>query len=216
MSELFRNELGVLTAIGKSYINPDFFDSSRNVFITDKDAGTPLSPSLNIKNLLPCITEVIGRTDVSPNKTDGEFAESLHKTLAMSRRSAVMLPVWHYLTCLAYPDYVRFRWTSSGGQVSKERFLGGLKRNAFSRLWWAAEILHEGEDYSLVKACFAEQDLYETVFGRSLSKFTPAARLVVTLLKDKPRNIIRETAKRINRGYKLEVFEKAGKHLGLI
>ncbi len=105
--------------------------------------------------------------------------------------------VWQFLTCVAHPEYVRYRW---GGKerISKERFLGGIKRNAFARLWWAAEIMNNGDNYSGIIPCFESQDLYEAVFGRSFSKFPPAAKAFVEAVKSQERNIVREVAKDFN------------------
>lgn len=42
--------------------------------------------------------------------------------------------VWQYMTCVLVPDVVGWRWRSSSGSTSEERYLGGI-RNALQRLY---------------------------------------------------------------------------------
>jgi len=212
MAELSIKELGRLSSIGKAYVNEEFLKSSDHQQITDPDAWSRLDASIAIDGIKEAVDSVISTTDKEPNETDGHFSEELHRSIFIPRRFAVDSAVWHFITCLAYPEYVRYRWTRSNGSVSKERFLGGLKRNAFARLWWAAELLHQGDDYSLVHDCFSDQDLYEAIFGRSLSKYQLAARTTVEQLKGKPRSVVRDVAKRLNMllsTYLLEDLDKS-------
>jgi len=132
-----------------------------------------------------------------PSAGDAELAVSIHKALSISLRLGMDPGIWHYLTCVARPDYVWVRW---GGKrtVTRERFLGSIKRNAFARLWWCSEVMRDGDDYTGVATCFADQDMYEAVFGRAFSKFPSAAKVFVNTLGEQERRVVREVAKDFN------------------
>jgi len=191
-------ELHRLTNIGKALVDDEFLESFKETQITDSHAWEPIELQISITPLQPIIKEVIQTSIEKPFKTDSRLARALHRNLNLPRRYAMDTRIWHYLTCISYPEYVRFRWTRNNNKVSKERFLGGIKRNALARLWWAAEVLHNEDDYSLVNVCFDNQDLYEAVFGRSLSKFPPAAKVFVHTVKEETRIVIRDSAKVVN------------------
>lgn len=187
-----------LTNIGRALIDDSFLNSSNEIRIMDADAWESLDEDVNIPSLESMITPIIGISMEKPFLTDSKLATGIHKKINLARRYAMDTAVWHYLSCVLYPEYVRYRWTNKIGKVSNERFLGGIKRNAFARLWWAAEILHQEGDYSLIEVCFENQDLYEAIFGRSMSKYPLAAKVFIKTIKDEKRQTIRDTAKAIN------------------
>lgn len=52
---------------------------------------------------------------------------------------------WHYVTIVQCPFYVAWRYFDErDGKVNRERYLGVLDGNAFSRLWWWAELTVTG------------------------------------------------------------------------
>lgn len=191
--------LGRLTNVGRAFIDEEFLESSNDIHIEDSQAWEQVAQLIYMSPIQQSIEEVVkSESTGNSHKTDGKLAYAIHSMVNIPRMYAMDTSIWHYLTCIGFPEYVRYRWTNRSGRVAKERFLGGIKRNAFARLWWAAEILHNEEDYSLVEDCFEVQDLYEAVFGRSLSKYPPAAKVFINSAKGKTRKAIRESAKAIN------------------
>jgi hypothetical protein len=174
-------------------------------FLRDPEAGplqgTELAEGLPIQVSLhgfhSTVSACIAQFEKDPPEGDGTLAVEIHKALALPRMLGMDPGVWHYLACVARPDYVWYRW-GSGGFVSRERFLGSIKRNAFARLWWCAEVMSQEQDYTGVSACFEQQDLYEAVFGRAFSKFPLAARVFVEGLSNLERRVVREVAKDFN------------------
>jgi hypothetical protein len=73
--------------------------------------------------------------------SDGQMAALLHKSLdGLTRREASDPDFWAYLSCVACPKYVRWRWITSKPEAFWTRVAGNIRRNALSRLWWWAEI----------------------------------------------------------------------------
>lgn len=76
-----------------------------------------------------------------PSDSDGQAAAAIHENLPMSRREASDMRFWHYLAAVKYPHYVGWRYFDSrAGKTNKSRFAGLLDDNAFSRLWWFADL----------------------------------------------------------------------------
>lgn len=83
-------------------------------------------------------------------KLDGQVAEFLHRLLPLTRREAAEIRFWHYLAIVECPFYVAWRYFDEReSKTNRERYLGPLDRNAFSRLWWWAELTADRniEDY---------------------------------------------------------------------
>ncbi len=186
-----------LTNTGASFITEEFLKNPDADPITLPEAIDQLSVEISLSAFNRVITEAMQKFPDDPPSGDLWLSEQIHRALGLPRNVAMDIRVWQFLTCIQSPEYVRYRWGGSGA-VSKERFLGGIKRNAFARLWWAAEIMKNGDDYSEIAPCFKSQDLYEAVFGRSFSKFPSAARAFVRAVKDQERNIVRAVAKDFN------------------
>ena len=73
--------------------------------------------------------------------SDGEAARVIHENLPLSRREASDMRFWHYLAAVMYPHYVSWRYFDARtGEPNKNRFAGLLDDNAFSRLWWFADL----------------------------------------------------------------------------
>lgn len=174
-------------------------------FLLDPEAG-PLQ-GIDIAEALPievpldsfhsAVSACVAQFEEDPPAGDGTLSVEMHRALSLPRTLGMDTGVWHFLACVARTDYVWYRW-GTGGKVSRERFLGSIKRNSFARLWWCAEVMRDGNDYTGVSACFEQQDLYEAVFGRTFSKFPLAARLLVERLSSLERGVVREVAKDFN------------------
>lgn len=130
---------------------------------------------------------------------DAELVEPLHQALnGIPRRVAVDMQFWHWLcTAPAFMrEYVWYRWhgsvpadpTLAEAPGLAAHFLGrpslvGFSRNAFARLYWAAETLYTEDDgYDLARRVLTNTDLYSGVFERKLALHPPTAQLCVRQL----------------------------------
>jgi hypothetical protein len=75
-------------------------------------------------------------------KSDGILAAALHKLMSgLTFREARDPALWAHLAVFVCPNYVAWRWPRS----LPVRFAGNIRRNAFARLWWWAEVTHDPE-----------------------------------------------------------------------
>lgn len=84
---------------------------------------------------------------------DTETAIFLHREFKITENEASKPGVWNFLSCVALPDLVRWRWLTAG-DTSIDRFFAG-NRNTFERLWWRAHAYYdrtkEADPYWLVR-----------------------------------------------------------------
>lgn len=111
----------------------------------------PWPNAVNIEPLIAMIDEAMQRFRNDPGNSDVWLAPRVHATLRLTRREAAERTIWYWLNVVAKPDYVRWRF---GGEraashvVTLDRFMGEDSKNALGRLWWAAEMTRNGNNYS--------------------------------------------------------------------
>jgi hypothetical protein len=93
-----------------------------------------------------------------PVRSDAWLAPRLHSALRLTRREAAQRGVWSYLGLVAFPHYVRWRFASA----EAERFHGKDNNHALGRLWWTAELVRNGPDYTDVATALRMQDVPNT------------------------------------------------------
>ncbi|MBI3319516.1 MAG: hypothetical protein HYZ89_02885 [Candidatus Omnitrophica bacterium] len=84
-------------------------------------------------------------------RSDPWLSPRVHATLRLTRREAADKRIWNYLTIVEFPDYVRWRFEDeeeADKPVPVDRFMGEDSKNALARLWWTAELIRNGKDYS--------------------------------------------------------------------
>lgn len=154
--------------------------------------------------------ELLAKTQVENERyntaMDIAMAVKLHRSLPITRRQASDMRFWAWLGIEHAPDYVAWRWKPSGklSTRSRERFCGDRVRQTFARLWWAAELTRDGDDYTLT-ACLLNlpgfQDVYEAIFGRTFGNFRPAMAVFISVVDGKKEKFIRDFTKQL--GYAL-------------
>ncbi|MFD7236839.1 DUF6339 family protein [Streptomyces syringium] len=120
-------------------------------------------------------------------QADAWLAPRLHAALRLTRREAADASFWNYLALGVAPDYVVWRHLSEpkGGKVTKvaaDRFRGQYHKQAFARLWWAAELFRDGSDYSPVVTACGNQDILNTALRMSVINHRPTAQAIVRLV----------------------------------
>jgi hypothetical protein len=119
-----------------------------------KPTGHPFDAEL-AKSLVSHVASVQWRSN---NDLDGWLAPRVHALLRIPRRVASDRGVWFWLAATTFRPYVEQRFGPEIRQESKDpwwRYSGDFHRNAISRLWWGAEMLRDGPDYSLVAQAFS-------------------------------------------------------------
>lgn len=116
-----------------------------------------------------------------PAKSDGFLAPLVHASLRISPRIAAHPGFW--LSLASRPlvaDYLFARWRAKEDSMpALNRLNGDYSHQGFARLWWMAELLRDGHDYSFVKRGFEDQNVPNQAF-RSLYFYSrPFARAFV-------------------------------------
>src|SRR5262249_9142794 len=144
----------------------------------------------NLEPVEKAFRRLAGKASTRKSDYDIELCELLHKALKhIPDRLKVDMRFWQWLTVKRFPEFVWRRWSAGvpgdiaaavarGGMA--DRFLGnkslrGKNRNALSRLFFTAEILHDKTDgYKLATTAFANQDRHTSIFEREMG-LVPAA-----------------------------------------
>ncbi|MFC9998105.1 DUF6339 family protein [Nocardia sp. NPDC127526] len=134
------------------------------------------------------LDEAMRRFDPGDTTVDGWLAPRLHATLRMTRAEAADAELWNYLALVVAPDYVVWRHKPRGSgektEAPESRFNGLQYTQAFSRLWWAAELFRNGRDYSPVGTVFRYQEFPNTVLRFSVIDHRPTALAIVRMVDD--------------------------------
>ncbi|MFE1914451.1 DUF6339 family protein [Streptomyces anandii] len=129
--------------------------------------------------------------DDARTKADAWLAPRLHAALRLSRREAADSRLWNFLTLAVAPDYVVWRHLPAKGRnglppmVAASRFSGAHYTQAFSRLWWAAELFRDGSDYGPAQVACGNQDVLNTVLRLDIIDHRPTAQALMRLVAKK-------------------------------
>ncbi|MFJ6697940.1 DUF6339 family protein [Streptomyces sp. NPDC091272] len=127
--------------------------------------------------------------DDTPTKADAWLAPRLHAVLRLTRREAADARLWNFIALSVAPDYVVWRHLPGKGKngspptVAADRFRGAHYTQAFSRLWWAAELFRDGADYKPVQVACGNQDVLNTVLRLDIIDHRPTAQALVRLVE---------------------------------
>ncbi|WP_237536540.1 DUF6339 family protein [Streptomyces sp. SID5785] len=128
------------------------------------------------------------REEPSRPKADAWLAPRLHATLRLTRAEAADHDIWNHVALAVAPDYVVWRHVSrprhGRPSVNGDRFRGVYHKQAFARLWWAAELFRDGPDYGPVVTACGNQDVLNSVLRTAeLVSHRPTALAIVDLLR---------------------------------
>lgn len=136
------------------------------------------------------LDEAMDRFDDEPTRADAWLPPRLHATLRLSRREAADPRLWNFLALCLAPDYVIWRnpprasSTSPVPQVNKNHFIGSFHKQAFSRLWWAAEFFRNGPDYGPVEIACRNQETFNSLLRLEIVYHRTTAQSIVRLMED--------------------------------
>lgn len=147
------------------------------------------------------VRRVVREYDAYEPAVDGELAPTVHRTLDVSRRVAAEPGLWHWLAVVRFPEFVRHRWQYSSEAAMREKFFGAgsdLYSNALHRLWWIAELTHDGDDYSRTLGVFENQTVVNKVFDRWFARYEPGVQVLCEELEGHPSSTVEEVTNRFN------------------
>lgn len=127
--------------------------------------------------------------DERPTAADAWLAPRLHETLRLTRREAAEKRLWTYLALGVAPDYVIWRHLPEPkadglpGRVARDKFVGPHYKQAFARLWWAAELFRDGSDYRPVVVACGNQDMLNSALRLDVIDHRPTAQALVKLME---------------------------------
>jgi hypothetical protein len=145
---------------------------------------------------------------------DRWLAPRLHSALRISRRIASDPSFWAWIAMKYGAEYVHARFAKDG-RVNAWRFNDskGLLRNAISRLWWAAELVRNGPDYSAVDDVLRRVVTAQYALELEYSWYRPAAIAFTNVAEGNPGlslDEMRELSKRANAYLPLTPIEVLG------
>ncbi|MEV4321280.1 DUF6339 family protein [Microbispora rosea] len=153
----------------------------------DKVAIPARWESAPVRNL---IDKALHRFELTRTQADAWLAPRLHATLRLTRAEASDPALWSHLAMRIAPDYVAWRHPGRNlsedqlHKVNKVRFAGPFDRQAFTRLWWAAELFRDGPDYRPVEVACGHQDVLNTILGLRITLHRPVAQALLRLVAD--------------------------------
>lgn len=157
----------------------------------------PFERKVSLEALDEAVERVILRTQRFDTEVDAIAAPAFHQALRLTRREASDPAVWRFLAVVHRPDFVRHRWEYRSRATMTTRFWAPGTRpdsNAFSRLWWIAELSCEGDDYRLTSRVLALQTIANSLFVRpGLSSYRPALEAFLDVFE-------KRTAEEVERG----------------
>ncbi len=173
------------------------------------DFSCPFARVVNLDGARAVIVEAMARfPGASPAQSDCWLGPRLHASLRLTRREAARKGIWRYLGVVAFPDYVRWRFTGEPNDPEAppklERFVGPDYKHALARLWWMAEMFRDGADYAPAVQALSNQDIINSLFRMEVAHHRPTALGAVRVLfpkGDDERKIGREAnalAKAVN------------------
>jgi hypothetical protein len=185
-----QNTLKRLTPEGISLVTDDFLAKKESYVPDEIKYCIGIGRNISLSNLDKIISDATNKYEPFNDKVDAYLAPLIHKELQLTKREAADRDIWSYLTCVKYPHFVFHRWQPHKGIVSRNRFID-RRRNTFGRLWVTADIVHEGNDYSLVEEFFSHkeaQDKINAFFDRKIGWTKHAAKVLINTLKDQDRH----------------------------
>lgn len=129
---------------------------------------------------------------------DAWLAPRLHATLRITRGEAADPRLWDFLAMRLAPDYVQWRHrpkpahSGTPASVAAPRYSGTFHKQAFSRLWWTAELFRDGADYDPAVVACGNQDMLNSVLRLKIVHHRPAAQAFVAVLQNGTIRIGRE------------------------
>lgn len=116
---------------------------------------------------------------------DAYFAPRLHAALRLPRRWAAREDLWAWVASVPMKKFMTRRWPIKEEGSAWRYKSSQLWRHGVARLWWAAEILRDGPDYSLVQHAVSEVYSFQFISELKYSHHKECARAFARIHEDK-------------------------------
>ncbi|WP_162893011.1 DUF6339 family protein [Salinibacter ruber] len=202
------SELRRLNESGRNLVGPSFLEADSGKLRVAERHLESLDRTIDLSEFNEVVADHMDRYEAYDADIDGPMAVEVHRALPVTRRHAGDKGIWTYLTCIERPDFLRFRW-GEGGSVDSSR-VQEMRRNAFARLWWSAELTRRNGDYSLTEELWSKtgaQDLFEALIGRNFSHHRPGISAFIREVGNEDREHIRAVAKKLSQALMTVVLE---------
>jgi hypothetical protein len=198
-TELYRLQPDGRRLVGEAFMRGEVTVQEIDVH----DFLEPLDHSgrVDLMSLDEHVEKIVANHEKYSTDMDGLLAPEVHRALDVSRRVASDPALWHWLSVVKYPDFVRHRWKYRSEEAMREKFLGAgsdLYSNAIHRLWWISELTHGGDDYDLTRKVFENQTIVNKVFDRWFARYEPAVKVLCRELIQHPSWMVDEVTTRFN------------------
>ena len=147
--------------------------------------------------------------------TDAENAQRVYSHMkSLSDSQASDERIWIAYTLQEQLEYMKYRWDCKNGSEMLNRYFfnyssnRSLFRNGISRLWWIGRVTYDEtrtDPFELTKFLCSDQDLIETICGRSIFNNPVVQRATIEAIYDEVKNgksikreTVREVAKYVN------------------
>ena len=158
-------KLKCLEPQARNLISKEIYKEDLQISLNDyiSDCVLENGRQIDIEPLLAIIQTGINKfKNDDPIKSDVWLSPRIHATLRLYPSEAADLRLWEYLTIgvKQIRKYVIWRWgdKESGSLKNLVHIYGVPRRNAISRLWWAAELTRNGPNYQPTIDLFSSQD----------------------------------------------------------
>lgn len=193
-------------------------DNPEPMFASQPEAIVGTGFHADIEELDELIGNAVEEHERHSVTMDQNLVVPLHRILAIDRRLGSDSRFWAWLGVVRYPDLVAWRWApgkkpDENGLFLRaaERFRGGHVRQAFARLWWAAELtVDESGKYDLTEQMLALsgfQDAYEAFFGRAFCQYRPALKAFLDIVGPRPGGTVKKAAREFGYALSTRVLE---------
>lgn len=187
-----------LTKAGHALVDEQFLSDGTARLNPGPGQVEEIETDIELDELRPLIHDALQRFAPGDLRLDAYLGVRLHQHLRLTRRIARDRGAWRYLAAVAFPEYVRHRFTrEQGGQWNRTRFLGIIQQNAFARIWWIAELTRDDADYSLPEQVLASS-AYDPIFDRAFSWHPPMVRAFVKVMNRLGTNLIETAVQEVN------------------
>ena len=186
-----------LTRAGRALVDESFLTNPEGKVHPSPGMIEDVEFEVDLEPVRDLVREVIHSLERESRGIDSYAAARLHQALPLPRRIARDRGVFHYLSVVVFPEFVRHRWPrGNDGRWFRDRFLGIHQQNTFGRLWWAAELSRDGEGYSLSSRIFDSG--LERVFDRAFSWHAPMLRAFVNVMASSSGDAVDRVATDLN------------------
>jgi hypothetical protein len=177
-------QLKRLDQSGHVHISQDFLRGEEELTMDELAPYIePVNATGDLEELRKVLSVVVDGYEKHDPMIDSAAGPNVHQFIDISRRQAGDPGIWHYLTVIEFPDFVRYRWPYTTENAMREKFLKAgtdIYSNALHRLWWISELTYQIDDdderdYSLTEDVLANQTLANKIFDRWFARHKPAA-----------------------------------------